>query len=71
MPPKLDKPSSLTVPLLRAELANRGISTTGMLKAELVARLTEALEGGGEDQGGGDEIDGRGDAENGKENGSC
>ena len=57
MAPKLDKPSSLTVPLLRAELAKRGISTTGMLKPELVARLTEALAeaGGG---GGGDDVDG-------------
>ena len=44
MPPKFDKPSSLTVPLLRAELANRGLATTG-LKVELVSRLTEALEG--------------------------
>ena len=44
MAPKLEKPSSLTVPLLRAELDKRGLATTG-LKAELVARLTEALEG--------------------------
>jgi SAP domain len=44
MAPKLEKPSSLTVPLLRAELDKRGLATTG-LKAELVTRLTEALEG--------------------------
>lgn len=56
MAPKLDKPpSSLTVPLLRAELAKREIATTGMLKAELVARLTEALAAEG---GGGGDVDG-------------
>ena len=59
MAPKLEKPSSLTVPLLRAELDKRGLATTG-LKAELVARLTEAMEGRG---GGGGEDDGDGDAE--------
>lgn len=50
MAPKLERPSTLTVPLLRTELAKRGLATTG-LKAELVARLTEATEAGG---GGGD-----------------
>lgn len=64
MPPKLDKPpSSLTVPLLRAELAKRRIATTGMLKAELVARLTEALAAEGGEQGGGGGGDVDGDAE--------
>ena len=54
MAPKLDKPSSLTVPLLREELAKRGLATTG-LKAELVARLTEA---GIREQGGDGDVDG-------------
>ena len=61
MPPKPDKPpASLTVPLLRDELAKRGLATTG-LTAELVARLTEAIEKGG--GGGGGEDDGDGNAE--------
>lgn len=58
MAPTLEKPSTLTVPLLRAELAKCGLSTTG-LKAELVARLAEAMEG----QGGGGSDDADGDAE--------
>jgi hypothetical protein len=35
-------PEKLTVPLLRAQLQSRGLSTDG-LKAALVARLTQAL----------------------------
>ena len=59
MPPKLDKPASLTVPVLREELSKRGLATTG-LKSELVARLTEAMEGNGGGEGGGE---GGGDAD--------